>query len=88
VDHQVNGFMGCDYNLETSLAHLKTTMRMEVRHGQTVPGVLKALTAFALVDNLVRVVMCPLAGLQQIGVELISFLDALRWLSMPSTGMP
>jgi hypothetical protein len=42
LDHQVNGFMGCDYNIETALAQLKTTMQMEVRHGQTVPGVLQA----------------------------------------------
>jgi hypothetical protein len=33
--------MGCDYNIETSLAHLKTTMQMDVLHGKTVPGVLK-----------------------------------------------
>jgi hypothetical protein len=26
--------------------------------------------------------------LQQIGVERISFLDALQWLSAPSTGIP
>ena len=36
------------WEVETSLAHLKTTMQMEVLHGQTVPGVLKALTVFAL----------------------------------------
>jgi hypothetical protein len=30
LDHQVNRFMGCDYNIETSLAQLKTTMPMEL----------------------------------------------------------
>jgi hypothetical protein len=63
-------------------------MHMEVLHGQTVPGVLKELTVFALVDNLVRMVMCQSARLQHIGVERISFVEALRWLSAPSTGMP
>jgi heme exporter protein D len=80
--------MGCDYNLETALAHLKTTMRMDVLHCKTVAGVLKELTVFAIVYNLVRMVMRHSAALQDVGVEWISFLDALRWLSAPSTGMP
>jgi hypothetical protein len=79
--------MGCDYHVETSLAHLKTAMQMDVLHGKTVSGVRKELTVFALVDNLVRMVMGQSAGLHQIGVERISFLDALRWLSAPRTGM-
>jgi hypothetical protein len=84
--------MGCDYNLETSLAQLKTSLQMDVLHCKTVPGVLKELTVFAivynLVYNLVRLVMCQSATLQHIGVERISFLDALRWLGAPSTGIP
>jgi hypothetical protein len=76
------------WQVETSLAHLKTTMPMDVRHGQTVPGVLKALTVFAIGYTLVRLVMCQSAMLQRIGVERISFLDALRWLGGPSTGIP
>jgi hypothetical protein len=76
------------WQVETSLAHLKTTMQMDVLHGKTVPGVLKELTVFALVYNLVRMVMRHSARLQPIGVERISFLDALRWLSAPGTGVP
>jgi len=76
------------WQVETSLAHLKTTMRMDVLHCQTVPGVLKELTVFAIVYNLVRMVMCQSALLQHLGVERISLLDALRWLSAPSTGVP
>jgi hypothetical protein len=76
------------WQVETSLAHLKTTMHMEVLHGKTVSGVLKELTAFAIVYNLVRLVMWHSAILQHMGVERISFLDALRWLSAPSTGIP
>jgi hypothetical protein len=76
------------WQVETSLAHLKTTMRMDVLHCKTVPGVLKELTVFAIVYNLVRMVMWHSAILQHIGVERISFLDALRWLGAPSTGMP
>jgi hypothetical protein len=76
------------WQVETALAQLKTTMPMEVLHGQTVSGVLKELTVFAIVYNLVCMVMCQSAMLQHISVERISFLDALRWLGAPSTGMP
>jgi Transposase DDE domain len=76
------------WQVETSLAHLKTTMRMDVLHGKTVPGVLKELMVFAIVYNRVRLVMWPSAPLQHTAVERISFLAALRWLSAPNTGMP
>ena len=76
------------WQIETSLAHLKTTMRMEVLHCQTVPGVLKELTVLAIVSNLVRMVMWHSATLQRISVERISFLDALRGLGAPKNGMP
>jgi Transposase DDE domain len=76
------------WQVETALAHLKTTMRMDVLHCKTVPGVLKELTIFALVYNLVRLVMGQSARLQQIEVERISFQDALRWLRAPSTEIP
>jgi hypothetical protein len=74
--------------METSLAQLKTSMQMDVLHGKTVPGVLKELTVFAIVYNLVRMVMCQAATLQHISVERISFLDVLRWLGAPSPGRP
>ena len=76
------------WQVETLLAHLKTTMQMDVLHCKTVPGVLKELTVFAMVYNLVCMVMWHSATLQRIGVERISFLDALRWLGAPSTGVP
>jgi Transposase DDE domain len=76
------------WQVETSLAQLKTTMPMDVLHGQTGPGVLKELTIVAIVYTLVRMVMGPSARLQHLGVERLSVLDALRWLSAPSSGMP
>jgi hypothetical protein len=76
------------WQVETALAPLKTTMQMEVLHGQTVPGVLKELTVCALVYHLVRLVMCQSAARQHLAVERISFLDALRWLSASNTGTP
>jgi hypothetical protein len=77
LDHQ-------RWQVEISLAQLKTTMKMDVLHCKTVPGVLKELTIFAIVYNLVRMVMWHSAMLQHIRVERISFLDALRWLGAPS----
>ena len=74
--------------VDTSLAQLKTSMTMDVSHGHTTLGVLKELTVFAIVDNLVRMVIRQSAMCPHIGVERISFLDALRWLGDPSTGMP
>jgi hypothetical protein len=76
------------WRVETSLAQLKTSMQMDVLHCKTVAGVLKELTVFAILYNLVRLVMCQSATLQHLSVERISFLDALRWLSAPHTGMP
>jgi hypothetical protein len=61
-------------------------MHMDVLHCKTVSGVLKELTIFAIVYNLVRLVMRQSATLQHIAVERISFLDALRWLSAPYIG--
>src|ERR687892_151224 len=74
--------------METALAQLKTTMQMDVLHCKTVPGVLKELTVFAIVYNLVRMVMWHSAILQHIAVARMSFLDALRWLGAPSTRTP
>jgi hypothetical protein len=76
------------WRVETSRAQLTTSLQMDVLHGQTVPGVWKAFTVFAIVYHLVRRVMGPSATRQPIGGERISFLDALRWLSAPSTGRP
>jgi hypothetical protein len=66
----------------------KTTMQRDLLHGQTVPGVLQELTVFAIVYNLVRMAIWQSATLQHTAVERSSFLDALRWLGAPSTGMP
>jgi Transposase DDE domain len=76
------------WQVETSLAQLKTGMQMDVLHCKTVVGTLKELTVFAMVYNLVRLVMLQSAMLQHTDAERISFLDALRWLGAPRTGMP
>jgi hypothetical protein len=76
------------WQVETSLAQLKTTMPMAVLHGTMVPGVLKEWTVFAIVSNLVRMVMWQAATLHPTAVERISCLAARRWLSAPRPDMP
>jgi len=67
---------GQRWQIETNLRHLKQTMKMDILHCETVAGVLKELTMFALVDNLVRTVMCVAADRQKVAVDRISFADA------------
>ena len=63
-------------------------MKMNVLRCTTEQGVLKELTVFALVYNLVRVVMGVAAERQGVAVERISFVDALRWLRDAKPGSP
>lgn len=76
------------WQVEVNLRHLKSTMGMDVMHSQTVEGVTKELYVFALVYNLVRVVMMQAAQQQQVPVDRISFVDALRWLRHARPGTP
>lgn len=74
------------WQIETNFAHLKTTMKMDVLKCKTVAGVLRELHVFALVYNMVRQVMLEAALRQQVAVDRISFIDALRWLQTASPG--
>jgi hypothetical protein len=69
------------WGIETNFAHLKTTMGLDVLQCKTVDGVLKELIVFALIYNLVRLVMLQAARRQQVAIDRISFLDAARWLA-------
>lgn len=68
------------WQIEVNFRHLKTTMGLEVLHCQSVAGVLKELYMFAITYNLVRLVMLEAARRQEVPLERISFIDALRWL--------
>jgi hypothetical protein len=72
---------GQRWQIETNFRHLKQTLRMDVLRCQTIEGVRKELTMYALVYNLVRLVMCEAASHQGVPVERISFVDAVRWLA-------
>ncbi len=76
------------WQIEVNLRHLKTTMKMEVLHCHTVDGVHKELAMFALAYNLVRLVMLEASRRQQVPLDRISFIDALRWLRTATPGTP
>jgi Transposase DDE domain len=74
------------WGIETNFAHLKTTMGLDVLKCKTVDGVLKELIVFALIYNLVRLVMVQAARHQQVAMDRISFIDATRWLAAVQEG--
>jgi hypothetical protein len=74
------------WTIETNFRHLKITMKMDVLKCKTVDGVLKELAVFVLIYNLVRLVMCEASRRQQVDVDRISFIDALRWLTTACPG--
>lgn len=71
---------------ETNFGHVKTTMKMDVLKCHTVDGVLRELHVFALIYNLVRQVMIKASLRQNVDVNRISFIDALRWLKLAEQG--
>ena len=72
--------------VETNFSHLKTTLGMDVLHCKTEAGVLRELATFAIVYDLVRLVMLEAARRQGVAVDRVSFVDALRWLSSSPLG--
>jgi len=77
---------GRRWEIETNFDHLKTTLKMDVLHCKTVEGVKKELTMYALVYNLIRLVMLEGSRRQGVAVERISFADAARWLCQAMQG--
>jgi hypothetical protein len=76
------------WQIEVNFRHLKTTMGMEVLHCKSVDGVLKELHMFAVAYNLVRLVMLEASRRQEVPIDRISFIDALRWLRDVEPGTP
>lgn len=72
---------GQRWQIETNFRHLKQTLKMDMLRCHTVAGVQKELTMYALVYNLVRLVMQEAARRQEVDVARISFVDAVRWLA-------
>jgi len=68
------------WQVETHFAELKTTLKMRRVKSRTPEGVIKELTAYALVYNLVHAVMEEAARRQGVAASRISFIDTVRWL--------
>ena len=79
---------GKRWQIETNLRHLKQTLHMDVLRTKSVDGIHKELAMFAIVYNLVRLVMLEAAQRQGVTPDRISFVDALRWLVAAGTGLP
>jgi hypothetical protein len=71
---------GVRWRVETHFAELKTTLKMRKVKSKTSQGVLKELTVYALIYNLIHCVMCRAAAAQGVAPHRISFVDAVRWL--------
>jgi hypothetical protein len=79
---------GVRWQVETHLAELKTTLKMRKLKSKTSRGVLKELTVYALVYNLIHLVMLRAAQRQQVQPQRISFIDTVRWLISAAPGEP
>jgi hypothetical protein len=74
------------WQAELHLRDLKTTMNMDVLKCKTVEGVLKEIHVFALVYNLVRVVLQAASRRQHMSIARLSHVDAFRWLGSANEG--
>jgi Transposase DDE domain len=74
------------WQAELHLRDLKTTMNMDVLKCKTVDGVLKEIHVFALVYNLVRVVLQAASRRQHMSIARLSHIDAFRWLGSANEG--
>ncbi len=81
---------GVRWRVETHFAQLKTTLRMRKLKSQTAEGVLKELVIYALVYNLIHLLMLRAAQRQKVDPDRISFIDTVRWLlsSAPAEELP
>lgn len=81
---------GVRWQVETHFAELKTTLKMRKLKSKTAAGVLKELTIYALVYNLVHLLMLKAARQQHVAADRISFIDTVRWLihAQPGAALP
>ena len=83
---KIAALYGLRWEIETAFNHLKTTMGMDILNCKTPDGIKKELCAYAMVYNLVRLVILQAAKQQRVPPKKISFVDALRWLAAASPG--
>jgi hypothetical protein len=76
------------WEIETNLRHLKQTLGMHILRTKTVDGIQKELAMYAIVYNLIRIVMLRSAQSQNLPVTRISFIDTQRQLCQAMAGAP
>jgi hypothetical protein len=86
-DEKIADLYGLRWQIETCLDHLKTTMQMNVLRCKSVEGVQKELAMYLAAYNLVRLAMLAAAQRQQVSVDRISFVDAMRCLLARMLGL-
>jgi hypothetical protein len=77
---KIAALYGVRWQVETHFAELKTTLKMRKVKSKTSEGVLKELTVYALVYNLVHLAMLRAAPRQGVSPDRISFIDTVRWM--------
>jgi hypothetical protein len=83
---KVEALYNVRWTAETHFAELKTTLKMRKVKSRTAVGVKKELAVYALVYNLVHVVMAAAALRQGVPPDRISFIDAVRALLSAEAG--
>jgi hypothetical protein len=86
-DQQIAELYRQRWQIETCFAHLKTAMHLGVLRCKSVAGIRKELTVYLLVYNLVRRLMLAWAQRNGVDVWRVSFIDALRLLSVIAMGL-
>jgi len=86
-DAKIAELYGHRWNIETCFDHLKTTMKMSVLKCQTTGGIMRELLMYLIAYNLIRLTMLASALAEQHNVDRVSFIDAMRYLTMRLIGL-
>lgn len=86
-DEEVIELYARRWEIETCFGYLKTGLKMNVLKCRSVQGVLKELTVYLLVYNLVRLLMLRWAQENEVDVRRVSFIDACRLLAARMLGL-
>jgi hypothetical protein len=86
-DGKIAELYGHRWNIETCFGHLKTTMKMSVLKCQSVAGIHRELMMYLIVYNLIRLTVLSWALREKLSVDRVSFIDAMRYLSMRAIGL-
>ncbi len=85
-DQRIGQLYARRWDIETCFNHLKTTMKLNVLRCQSVQGVMKELSVYLLVYNLVRWLMLRFARAGGVDVRRVSFIDAVRLTAAMALG--